>query len=632
MVLKKIKRYLFLILILSGVLYSAYYFLLYKESKIDCGIVISYEEKKKNYDVEIFYNNSTKKITIPKHMFNPNYNCYNIKFKGIFIKEATEAKQISGTFNSLQGNTIEVEGKQYNKSSNLQYVLYEEGKPKTVSKNFFVVGNSGYIYYFNSKDKIQLIVVDKPPILDTIRVGISTNNNNIYLHQQIKLYSKKGLEVEIDGQIYRIPKEDKLQIIYTNNYFILNVLDNKDNIKSKLINTKNVVKISGIRNSLISIEKNLLNKTDNMYIPTYPGTIELTPKKEGFIVTNIVSIEDYLLYVVPSEVPYSAGVEGYKAQAVSARTYAISDMLSGRFARYGFHVDDSTYSQVYNSQPTNNLVKNAVKETENIVMTYNGKIIDAKYYSTSCGFGASYDEVWQEKEQNTKPYLAFSNYTNKEIKDLKDDSTALTFFKDWTISAVDSSSPYFRWKYTLTYANLSKVINQNIYNIYINNPKAFKQKWIFNIYKKASIKNEGIGQIKDIYISKHTPSGIVKEMIIVSESGTYKIEGTNNIKRLVTPSVEYQKGLRTKIEIQRIRGNSLQDFDSIPSPFFSIDREFKSGNLSSITIYGGGYGHGVGMSQYGLIEKSRIGENYKTILSTFYKDIQYTSLYDLKIE
>ncbi|WDC85708.1 SpoIID/LytB domain-containing protein [Caloramator sp. mosi_1] len=358
--------------------------------------------------------------------------------------------------------------------------------------------------------------------------------------------------------------------------------------------------------------------------------MELTPKTEGFLLTNIVPIEDYLLYVVPSEVPYSAGVEGYKAQAVSARTYAISDMLSGRFAKYGFHVDDSTYSQVYNSQPTNNIVKNAVKETESLVMTYNGRIIDAKYYSTSCGFGASYDEVWQEKEQNTKPYLSFNNYTNKEIKDLTDDTTALTFFKDWTINAIDSSSPYFRWKYTLNYSNLINTINKNIYTIYKNNPKAFKKKWIFNIYTKATITQDGIGQIKDIYISKHSPSGLVKEMMLISENGTYKVEGTNIIKRLVTPSLEYQRSLKSKIEIQRLGGNSIKEFESIPSAFFSIDREFKSGNLSSITVYGGGYGHGVGMSQYGLIERSRIGENYKTILSTFYKDIQYTNLYDLK--
>ncbi|MCX7694826.1 MAG: SpoIID/LytB domain-containing protein [Caloramator sp.] len=630
--MKKIKRFLLLILILSGILYLAYYFLFYKETKIDCGIIINFEEKKKNYDIEVFYNNSIKKITIPKYMFNPNYNCYNIKFKGIFIKEANPANQISGIFNSFEGDTIEVERKQYNKASNVQYILYENGKPKIVSKNFFVVGNSGYKYYFNSENKVQLIVIEKPPVLDTIRVGISTNNNNIYLHKQIKAYSKRGLEVDIDGQTYKVQKEDKLQIIYSKSSLVFNILDNKDNLKSKLIETNSIVKISGIKNSPISLEKNSLNNGNNMYIPSYPGIIELNPKKDGFLITNIVSIEDYLLYVVPSEVPYSAGVEGYKAQAVSARTYAISDMLSGRFAKYGFHVDDSTYSQVYNSQPTNNLVKSAVKETENIVMTYNGKIIDAKYYSTSCGFGASYDEVWQEKEQNTKPYLAFSNYTNKEIKDLTDDSTALTFFKDWTIDAVDSSSPYFRWKYTLNYTILNKTINQNIYNAYINSPKAFKKKWIFNMYKKTSITVEGIGQIKDIYVSKHSPSGLVKEIIIVSENGTYKIEGTNIIKRLITPSLEYQKSLKTKIEIQRIRGSSLTEFDSIPSAFFSIDREFKAGNLSSITIYGGGYGHGVGMSQYALIERSRVGENYKTILSTFYKDIQYTNLYDLKIE
>ncbi|WDC85446.1 hypothetical protein PL321_09035 [Caloramator sp. mosi_1] len=127
-------------------------------------------------------------------MFNPNYPCYNIKFKGIFVKEVTPAKQISGTFNSLQGSVIEIDRKQYNKSSDVQYIQYENGKPKSVSNKLFVVGNSGYKYYFNTENQIRLIVIEKPPILDVIRVGISTNNNNIYHHKQIKVYSKRDLK------------------------------------------------------------------------------------------------------------------------------------------------------------------------------------------------------------------------------------------------------------------------------------------------------------------------------------------------------------------------------------------------------------------------------------------------------
>ncbi|MCX7951050.1 MAG: SpoIID/LytB domain-containing protein, partial [Clostridiales bacterium] len=371
-------------------------------------------------------------------------------------------------------------------------------------------------------------------------------------------------------------------------------------------------------------QNNQLNTT-SIFKPSYPGIIEIVPNKDGFLVINEVNIDDYLLYVVPSEVPYSAGYEGYKAQTIAARTYAVSDMLIGRFEKYGFHVDDSTYSQVYNSQPTNDLVRKAVAETAGLVMTYDNKIIDAKYYSTSCGFGASYDEVWPEKEKNTKPYLTFNNYSSTNISSLKNDSDALTFFKDWTITAIDSASPYFRWKYSLTAKQLNSTINDKIYDIYKNNKNNFKQKWILDFYKPASISEEGIGTIKDIYINDHSESGLVNEMIIVTDKGTFKITGSSIIKRLLTP-------IDPEIKITRLRGEVLKNVDSLPSPFFSIDRDFKQTTLTGITVYGGGYGHGVGMSQYGLIESSRIGKSYDTILKTFYKDIEFKNISDIKID
>ncbi|GFR35146.1 SpoIID/LytB domain-containing protein [Thermobrachium celere] len=620
--MKKIKRYLLFFIIITCILYMVYYFLFYKEQSIECGLVVSFKEKKKNYDVELFIGNDSKSLSIPKDKFNPQVQCYNIKFKGIFIKEITPAKFIDGTFNSLKGDVIEINDTKYSKEKTLSFIFLKDGKPQKVSKNFFVVGNSGYKYYFNSQNKIQLIVIESPPKLDTIRVGISQNNNSNYNHGEVRLYSKRGLELIADDQNYNIPKENKLQITFKKEVLVLNVLDKEGKLISKLLETNRPVKVFGVKNSLLYMEKQINNTS---YIPTYPGYLEIKLNSEGFNIINVVQMEDYIRFVVPSEVPYSAGIEGYKAQAIAARTYAISDMLSGRFEGYGFHVDDSTLSQVYNSQPTNDLVKEAVQSTQNLVMTYKNKIIDAKYYSTSCGFGASYDEVWSDK--TSKPYLTFNNFTDKQIKDLTNDVDALSFFKDWTVNAIDSASPYFRWKYTLSSKQLNTIINQNIYESYLNSPTSFKKKWLFNIYIKTKISPQGIGQIQDIYISKHTPSGLVSELTIISETGTYRIVGSRIIKKLVTP-------LKTmdKILLTRLRGEPIKNFESLPSAFFSIDREFKSNRLTSITIYGGGYGHGVGMSQYGLIESSRIGKDYRTILTTFYKDIEFADLNTIKIE
>ena len=107
-----------------------------------------------------------------------------------------------------------------------------------------------------------------------------------------------------------------------------------------------------------------------------------------------MDIEKYLLQVVPSEMPKSFGVEALKVQAVAARTYAVSDILKGKYANDGFHIKDTGESQVYNNQVENEEATRAIEETAGEIMTYNGMPIDAKYFSTSSGFTSHASNVW----------------------------------------------------------------------------------------------------------------------------------------------------------------------------------------------------------------------------------------------
>ncbi|MGL4970883.1 MAG: SpoIID/LytB domain-containing protein, partial [Cetobacterium sp.] len=109
---------------------------------------------------------------------------------------------------------------------------------------------------------------------------------------------------------------------------------------------------------------------------------------------NEIDIEDYLLQVVPSEMPKSFGLEALKVQAVAARTYAAKDILRNRYAKLGFHILDSTQSQVYNNLDENELATGAVKSTKGLILVHENKPIDAKYYSTSSGFNSNAHNVW----------------------------------------------------------------------------------------------------------------------------------------------------------------------------------------------------------------------------------------------
>ncbi len=131
--------------------------------------------------------------------------------------------------------------------------------------------------------------------------------------------------------------------------------------------------------------------------PMYRGIMEVKPSRtssKGIRVINEIYLEDYLKQVVPSEMPQSFGVEALKAQAVAARTYALSDYLKFRYKKEGFHVKDTTESQVYNNQKENEDANAAINATKGKVMIYKDKPVDAKYFSTSGGFMEAANYIW----------------------------------------------------------------------------------------------------------------------------------------------------------------------------------------------------------------------------------------------
>ncbi|SEF78787.1 Stage II sporulation protein [Caloramator fervidus] len=588
--LKYILPILFILIALS-------YFLFFMPSNIDCGILIEKKELKNSYKLKILCGKNTKWVTVKKEDFIES-EAYKIKLKGLRTVYIKPLKSIKGKVFAKDINTINIDDKIYNLNNTFYYLT--QGKTyKLVTPNYVIVGlNYKFILDDNN---IKAILITYPKI-EKIRVGLSNQDFSSYDHNIITITSKKGFN--IFSKDFQIQTKGKDVVTFS----LLN-----DKIKVEL--NKNIF-ITDKRIFIYPKESPILItslRRNNGYIPEYFGSIEIFLNNKKLRIINEIDIEDYLKYVVPSEMPGYGGVEGYKVQSVAARTYAISEILNGRFSKYGFNIDDTTKSQVYNERPTNDLCKKAIEETKGEVLTYEGKIIDAKYYSTSCGLGAAYDEFYKEPlKQNPKPYLDFKNYTNENIARIDSKEKASKFFKDWTLSAVDSNSPYFRWKFTLPFSEMNKTINENIYKRYLKNPNDFKEKWFLNFYKKANIPKEGIGDIKDIYISKISRSGIPQEMIIITNVKKIKILGPSNIKYILTPK---------EINIETISGLKFKT-ENIPSPFFIIDKIYNKNKIKEITIFGGGYGHGVGMSQYGAMNLAIKGKNYREILSFFYKDIK----------
>lgn len=123
----------------------------------------------------------------------------------------------------------------------------------------------------------------------------------------------------------------------------------------------------------------------------YRGLVKVQNRDGKLTAINDLSLEDYIKGVVPSEMPNSWNMEALKAQAIAARSYAMSNL--GKRAGQGFDLLDTPDDQAYGGASAERESTNrAVEDTKGIVITYNMKIICA-YYSASAG-GQSVANAW----------------------------------------------------------------------------------------------------------------------------------------------------------------------------------------------------------------------------------------------
>lgn len=315
--------------------------------------------------------------------------------------------------------------------------------------------------------------------------------------------------------------------------------------------------------------------------PAYAGRLELIDTDQGLVLINELYLEDYLTKVVPSEMPASYEMEALKAQAVCARTYAYMQIQSNTYSEYGAHVDDSTNFQVYNNIQTDAKTTQAVEETYGKLLFYEGKPISAYYYSTSCGTTTD-GSVWGGDGSGT-PYLkAVTLQPGRRTVEFASEEEFASFIKDQDMTAYDSEYPFFRWNTTTDGEILASHIS-------------------------------GVGTVQSVEITERGPGGVAKSMLVVGSDGEKTITGQNAIRAALGD---------TSLTINRKDGKTSTGWSSLPSGFLTVEA---AGNhaegVPAFRIYGGGFGHGAGMSQNGAQGMAKSGMGYEEILRFFYDGV-----------
>ena len=346
----------------------------------------------------------------------------------------------------------------------------------------------------------------------------------------------------------------------------------------------------------------------------YPGELQYYEEEQGWVIVNEVPLEEYLCRVVPSEMPSTYAKEALKAQAVCARTYAVWQMREYAYPQYEAHVNDSVSYQVYNQIGVQETTSQAVEETAGQIMLYEDGPVKAYYFSTSCG-STTDENIWEKGDREQTPYIAGRRVGESESRrDLTDEDIFSEFIRKKHAGDLEISEPWYRWSCYIPLEQIQKNV----------------EKWAKIRAERSQdgiLLEDGteyvledvdtIGAVESAQIIARNTGGVVQELLLTGEKGTLKVRYEYNIRLML--------GIPDG-EIHKNDGTVANGGNLLPSGYFVMEPVQEDKAVTGYQIYGGGLGHGAGMSQNGARVLAEEGYGYDGILQYFYHEIRLARL------
>ncbi len=326
---------------------------------------------------------------------------------------------------------------------------------------------------------------------------------------------------------------------------------------------------------------------------TYRGGFECRRNAEsGMTITNIVPVESYLYSVVCREMSSSWNVEALKAQAVCARNFALGRINYHK--QYGFDVCRTVCCQAYSTDADQSeSVHTAVDETRGMLLFYENKLVQAVYSSSMGARTESVENVWGSKF----PYLVSVENPYEDTENIYNG----------------------KWTKTLTAQRATEIMNAKGYQI---------------------------GDVTEIIVIERTPAGGVLKLMVRGTGGekVFERESCRSIFSEVTYSQRYtvERGGQTIKPVVYIANGSNKTStltlgsvsvltgdksiktvtDNCSVTNGKTNKQYKTtqtaGDSNTYTFSGEGWGHGVGMSQYGAKGMADAGFSFDEILTHYY--------------
>jgi SpoIID/LytB domain protein len=313
----------------------------------------------------------------------------------------------------------------------------------------------------------------------------------------------------------------------------------------------------------------------------YGGKLRLQSNAYGnFTLVNDVSIETYLRGVVPHEIGPEAPQKAVEAQTIIARTYALRNVR--RFVADNYQMCATTHCQVYKGlgevDPESDT---AIANTKGLVLAYNNELVDALYYSTSGGVTAPFTDVWNGAE---RPYLKATIDAPNKVWDIAanplDDDTNFRRFIGMKEGFNETGRNVFRWSKEATLEELNKDLKEYLTR------------------RKHPLSD--FTSIEWLRVASRSTGGRILNLQVKTDLGIVELQKTE-VRSALSP----------------VR-STLFYFD----PIYAEDGK----TLKGYNFVGGGFGHGVGLSQFGSYNLANLGWSAAKILEFYYPKAKIQAL------
>ena len=371
----------------------------------------------------------------------------------------------------------------------------------------------------------------------------------------------------------------------------------------------------------------LVTPAKKLYAGTFMFRRYISDGVDGVSLTDVIKLGDYVKGVISYEISPSWPLESQKAMAICVRSFVLAKVRHE--SSYQVDVCNSQHCQVYGGMTrVNDRVNQAVEETEGLVMTYNGKIVEAYYSAVSGGVTVSSYDEWGFQHI---PYLV-AVQTPWEIYTEHSQG-------EWTFEATPAalcahlrSKGYTSLRGEIKSVNIDKLAENSTHVREVTFTDTYGTSVTVKTCEKVRLALWGYVNSANFVVGKGEVEAdkttftnrSAEKLSVATSSGTHLI-GERETLTVMTASGKSEATLDKAYYVSSSGKSKLVGKSSTTEKI-----TVKASNPNNFIFVGKGYGHGVGISQIGIRNLAELGYLAEEILPKYFTGIEIKSLDELK--